>query len=521
MRHTKDNKNFYKIDRTKMTTTKKVVLTIISIIILIFQLFLYYLIFVESKNISWFTAIVRIIGVIIVITLFNNSTMCSTYKLIWSSIVLFFSFAGPLLYLLFGNQRSLPKSKSKKVNNYLTLQVYKNDNLDKLKETDIKGYKYVKLLQSSLEMPVYTNVSVDFYDEIDKKHQRLLEDLKSAQKFIYIEMFIISSGKMLDSIIEILEIKAKENVEIKILYDDVGSKVTLNKSSFERMKMIPNIEIERYEPLGFSINPAVNFRDHRKIVIIDGKIGYVGGDNLADEYANWITKYGTWRDNALRIEGEAVNSLVIMFSETWYMSSRTFIDTKSHFSFDNKFQNNSFVYPYCDGPTNNSNPAYELYESLAMNAEKYLYISTPYIAIDDEFINSIINACKSGVDVRILVPGIPDKKLVYKITQSFYGDILKNGGKIYEYSKGFNHAKNYITDDKYAVCGTINVDYRSLYLHFENAILLINDKSIIEMKENFLKDISESKEVTYEQWNKRSIFTRLLQFVLKVFSSLI
>ena len=515
-----DRKKLRSTERNKMPLYKKILLTIISIFILLIQLGFYYFVFIESKNITWITICVRIVGIIIVIYLFSNQTMCSTYKLIWSIIVLLFQYAGPLLYLLFGNQRSLSKRKSRIVKNYLDSNKLEDNFIDNLKEEDEKGYKFVKLVNFSTKMPVYKNTNVEFYSNIEEKFYNVLKDIKEAQKYIFIEMFILSTGKMLDMLIDALEEKGKEGIEIKLLYDDVGSKFPLRSQSLKRLKAISNIEVETYEPLGFSINPAVNFRDHRKIIIIDGKIGYVGGDNIGDEYANWIKKYGLWRDNAIKLSGEAVNSLVLMFSETWYMSSRKMLTVQDYYYEGESKNTENYVYPYSDGPANNCNPAYDLYSSMAMNSEKYLYISTPYISINSEFIDNIVSACKSGVDVRILVPGVPDKKLVYKTTQSFYGEILKAGGKIYEYTPGFNHAKNYICDDKYAIVGTINMDYRSLYLHFENAVLLINDKNIITMKENFLKDLEESKEITYENWSKRSIFAKVLQMILKVFSAL-
>lgn len=510
----------YKRELSKMSTFKKILLTLVSALILLLQLGVYYLIFVKSKEITIVTVIVRVIGVLIVFNMLNNKNMCSTYKIIWSSIVLFFSYSGPIAYLIFGNQRSMPKRKSRKVSEFLVKNIKNNDCIEELKEVDLQGYKYTKLLNSSLHLPCYKNVKTEFYSDIEKKFYRLLEDIGNAKEYIFIESFILSTGKMLDMLIDALEAKGKENIEIKVLYDDVGSIFPLRSQTLKRLKNIPNIEVETYEPLGIVLNPAINYRDHRKIAIIDGKIGYVGGDNFGDEYANWIKKYGVWRDNCLRIEGEAVNSLVYMFSETWYMSTKTMLDINKHIAEHEKYSNDSFIYPYCDGPVNNCNPAYDLYSSIAMNAEKYLYISTPYMAINEEFIDNILDACKSGVDVRIMVPGIPDKKLVYKLTQSFYGEILKAGGKIYEYSPGFNHAKNYISDDKYGVIGTINMDYRSLYLHFENAVLLINDENIIKMKENFLEDLNKCKEVTFEDWNKRSIFVKGLEFVLRMFAAL-
>ena len=351
-------------------------------------------------------------------------------------------------------------------------------------------------------------------------YQDMIEDIKNAKKYIFIEYFIISSGILLNSLIDVLEKKGKEGVEIRICYDDFGSKLGLKNKDLNRIKLIPNLEIVKFAPLGLTINISANYRDHRKTVIIDGKIAYVGGDNLADEYANYKTRFGYWRDNAIRIEGEAVNNCLFSFAESWYLSTKKILDINEYKVIHKVEDSNNIVMPFGDGPTDRRNPAYDLYTSIADNAQNYLYISTPYLIIDPEFIDHICNACRSGVDVKVLIPGIPDKKTVYYLTQSHFGEILRAGGKIYKYSPGFNHAKNYICDDKYAVIGSINVDYRSLYLHFENGVYLSHDEEIIKMKEDFLNAISQSEEIDYNKWKNRPLLLKITQFILKLFSPL-
>lgn len=513
-------------ERQTKSLLMKIVLTLISLLIIGLEVFLYFYLINMVKNYNFIVVFMRIVGLICVASMFTNN-LCSSYKLVWTIIILVFSFVGPVLYILLGNQRTFPKRKVKKINKYLSNYTYDNGLIEELKQKDDVGYKHVKLMNTIEECILYRIENVRFYPTIEEKFEDVITDIKNAERYIFMEYFIISSGKNLDEIIEALEeASRKRNIEIKILYDDIGSKITFNNDSIKRLKQIPNLTIKKYEPLGFNFNPAVNFRDHRKIMIIDGKIGYIGGDNIGDEYTNVINKYGKWRDNAIKIEGEAIRSLLFLFSQTWYMSSKEVIDIAQYegVNYNNLQKNDNekgYILPYGDGPVDENNCAYDLYLSLINNSKKYLYISTPYFVIDKEFVDNICLAAKSGIDVRILLPGIPDKKIVYRLTKSNYGKLLKAGVKIYEYTPGFNHAKNFISDDKYGVVGTINVDYRSLYLHFENGALIIDDEVVNKMKNNFLDDLNDSHEVTLEEYNKRPKIIRLLEFILRVISPIL
>lgn len=512
-------KEHQKSERARRSIFQKIAIAIVSVIILAFQIMLYYFLMIDVRAVPIINFIVRIIGLLCVISLFSIN-MCSSYKLIWSIIILVFPFAGTLFYILLGNQRSFPKRKYRKIHKYLDPYLPKNDYLQFYKNMDPVGYKHAKIIEKATKFPSYSNTKVTFFNEISTKYQEMLEDMKHAEKYIFMEYFIISSGTMLDEIIEVLQEKGAQGVEIKICYDTIGTKNTLKRRDIKRLMAIPNLKISKYEPLGITFNPAVNYRDHRKMTIIDGKIAYIGGDNIADEYINVKKRFGYWRDNAVKLRGDAVETCVYLFAETWYMSTKETIHIFDYVSKYSVPETNNLVTPYGDGPTDPNNPAYDLYCSLAANAKDYLYISTPYLIIDDEFINNLVLAAKSGVDVRILVPGIPDKKIIYSITSGHFGELLRAGVKIYSYKPGFTHAKNYICDDKYATVGTINVDYRSLYLHFENGVLLMNDPSIQEIKHDFLMALDQSEEITYEAWCKRSWFKKVWQLLLKVFSPL-
>jgi cardiolipin synthase len=271
--------------------------------------------------------------------------------------------------------------------------------------------------------------------------------------------------------------------------------------------------------VGAIINPRINYRDHRKIVVIDGTIGYIGGDNLADEYIGRLVKYGKWRDNAMRLCGDAVYSLQLVFAESWFLACGEKIELKPFVS--NKGESDGFVMPFGDGPTNPYNPAHTLFESLVSSASKYLYISTPYFIVDNAFINLLCNSARSGVDVRLLVPHKPDKKIIFAITRGHYGELLKAGVKIYEYTPGFNHAKNFIVDDKYAFIGTVNCDYRSLMLHFENGAYLAHNSQIVEMRKDFLSAVEKSEIITLEKWKNRPLLTKITEVALSFLAPLL
>lgn len=507
-------------ERKTKSILQKIIFIIISIVALLIQLELLYFVLFESSKIRWLYALIVIMGIVCVIYLFDNK-MNSSYKLIWTILILVFPFTGTMLFLLFGNGKTFPKRKSREIENTLKESYnFDSNKIEEVKSIDNIAYKHLKILNHGCSLPICTNTKVLFYSDISKKHLNMLEDLRNAKKYIFIEFFIMNNGVLFEQLLDVLYLKAKEGIEIKICYDDVGSKIGLKKSSFDKIRIFDNVTISKFASVGYKFDVTVNYRNHRKCVIIDGEIAYFGGDNLADEYANYKEKYGIWRDNAVKIEGEGVRNNILIFAQTWYLSTSEALDIKKYES-NHTIETNNIVTPFGDGPTGKFNPACDLYTSITNNAKNYLYISTPYLIIDNEFINHLCNASISGVDVRILMPGVPDKKLIYLMSESHFGKLLKSGVKIYRYTPGFNHAKNYISDDLYAVVGSINIDYRSLYLHFENGVYIYNDEEILKMKTNFLNDLKVSEEITYESWAKRKWYKKIIAFILKMFAPLV
>lgn len=509
-------------ERMSVPIWKKIIAVFISFFILALQIFIIYALFNVDFLIidtAWIYYLTVGIGIIYVLYILSKP-MSSSYKLTWSILILIFPVFFCSLYSLNSTSRRLSKRKRNKIKNGIKA-IPINDNKYEL---TLESYEYtnlVNVIQASEYVPVLKNCKYTFFPEISKKFEDLLYETRNAKKFILIETFILSSGKLMDMLYPILEQKGKEGVKIRILYDDIGSRGRVNRKLIKKLLQIDNCIINNYQPLGLNLNFLVNYRDHRKIYIIDGKIAYCGGDNLADEYVHFKERFGYWRDNCGKFQGKIVKSFLNMFAEMWYTSTKQildkeFFDVKDDIFLDNK----GYMIAFGDGPSNNANPAYDLFQSMICSATKYVYISTPYFIIDDVMISTIALKAKSGVDVCILTPKIPDKKSVFYMSRENYRDILKAGGRVYEYTPGFNHAKNIIVDDKKAFIGTINMDYRSLFLHYECGALILDDPEIIKMKQDFEQAILQSEEVSYAKWKKRPWYQRLSAFILNLFAPL-
>lgn len=498
---------------------KRVIAVVVSLMVLAIQIAFWVMVF-AFREVWYARYIIAFIGLIVVLRMYSRDTN-EGIKLSWTIVILVMPFAGPLLYYFFGNGRNLPRKKEKRVTEYLSGKVPTTNAVESLSLSDERGAMLARSLRAHSGYPLYAAEKLTYYSDISKKHAQLLEDLEGAREYIYIEFFIISDGEVLESVLDVLERKGRAGVKIKFMYDDIGSKKALSKKTKRRIASIDNCCLCVYEPATITINPRMNYRDHRKIVVVDGKIGYVGGDNLADEYVNRKVRFGHWRDNAMRLTGSAVRSLEMIFAETWYLSCGEFIEFSPQNDNAEGACDGGFVMPFGDGPVNRQNPSYKLFESLMASAQKTLYISTPYLIIDNSFINMLKLAARSGVDVRLLVPHIPDKKLIFKMTRGHYGKVLKSGVRVYEYTPGFNHAKNVIVDGKYAFIGTVNCDYRSMLLHYECGALVMHDDVIAEMQDDFSDALSSSHEITYEEWRNRPLHARMVEVLLSLFAPML
>ena len=371
--------------------------------------------------------------------------------------------------------------------------------------------------------PAYTDTGVTYYTLGDELFPALLADLEKAKHYIFLEYFIIAEGTMLDKLLDVLARKASEGVDVRIIYDDIGCEAATPLS------FVARAEKQGIRTLGFNriipfLSIVMNHRDHRKYTVIDGRIVYTGGINIADEYINEKVRFGHWKDTGLRLEGEAVHSFVYMFLNLWNAFRPTETDY-SPFLPDTAAPSGesapAAVIPYSDSPLDDENVGETVYLEILAQAERYVYIFTPYLIIDSELQSALCTAAKRGVDVRIVTPGIPDKKAAYRLTRSYYPPLMKAGVKIYEYTPGFLHAKSFVCDDKLAVVGTINMDYRSLYLHFECGTLFYGGEAVTALKDDCLKTIQQSREVVCQNKKRPPRFWQgLIDAILRTFSPL-
>ena len=321
-------------------------------------------------------------------------------------------------------------------------------------------------------------------------------------------------------ILNVLKDRAAHGVEVRIFYDDVGSIGFINHDFRKRMEE-NDIACRVFNPIIPVLSVFMNNRDHRKITVIDGKVGFTGGYNLANEYFNITHPYGHWKDTGIRLEGDAVKSLTVMFLEMWNAVKKTDQDYQKYLpETDYQAKQDGFIQPYADSPLDDEHVGESVYMNLIAHAKKEIYFTTPYLIITDEMNRALGLAAKRGGDVRIITPGIPDKKLIYKVTRSYYAGLVRQGVRIYEYTPGFIHAKQCVCDGEAATCGTINMDYRSLYLHFENGAFLYNCDAVKEMRKDFEHIFAESTEVTEKYKSGRSAVLRGTQCLLRLFAPL-
>lgn len=500
---------------------KRIIIFIISFILAVIQLGLIVLLIDVSWNLTisnyvpYIYLIVQLCGLSVILYIINKP-ISDGYKITWIVLIAFLPLPSILLYNINSYTRRASKRRVKKIKSTIHFNESKSY-LPSLKLEDTTGSKIASTLSFNNNFPVYHQSKFIYFNNIDSKFNDMLEEIKKAKKFIYIETFIVTPGYLVENLITALEQKGKEGIEIRFLYDDVGS-IKLSKKIVKRLTQIPNLKINNFQPLSWKINLLANYRDHRKITIIDGDVAYCGGDNLADEYINKKERFGYWRDSCGKYIGEAVQTFTLLFCEMWQLACNERIEApKIEHS---TFQTKSYIIPFGDGPMNNADCAYDLFQALINNAKEYIYISTPYFIIDKKMINSITLAAKSGVKVVLLMPGIPDKKTTYYMSRAHYKELLHADVQIYEYSPGFNHAKEIIVDGEYAFVGTINMDYRSLFLHYECGALIINDDEIIKMNESFNEAVKSSKGVSLDSWKKRPWYQKVIGYLLNLFAPL-
>lgn len=469
-------------------------------------------------------AIIKLLAIFLAIYIANKDIK-PYFKLSWIVLILFLPFFGCTCYFLFGRSdlTRLVKKRMENTFNGMNQYLVRNSKLeDDLYQRDVYAAKQSSYITNWAPYPAYYEKDTEYFSCGEEFFGQFLEDLKSAQNFIFLEYFIIAPGKMLNSILDILEQKVKEGVDVRFIYDDFGSLNYVPRKYYKELSK-RGISCVRFNPFRPVLSVIMNNRDHRKICVIDGKIAYNGGLNLADEYINEEQRFGYWKDTAIRMTGNCVWSFTVMFLGMWSYITKT---TEDYLKFqvmeeEPVGENLGIIQPYGDSPLDKEDVGEIVYLNLISHAKKYVYIFTPYLILGSEMQECLMNAAKAGVDVRIVVPGIPDKKLVYWITESNFAPLIKAGVKIYKYKPGFIHAKCFVVDDEYATVGTINLDYRSLYLHFECGTFMYKTKVVMDVKKDAMETFKKSDLVSYEDTRERSFIGRVFLMILNLFSPLL
>lgn len=494
-------------------------IVLISVILQIMTIFV--LSGILEEYASWAYLLIEVISIAVVFVLVNDS---SSFNSFWIVIILVMPVFGYCLYFMWGRKHKnwAFYKKYKQISD--KGRSYKRQDPEILSELTEMHPNKVQVSRYLVNegFPLYKNTSVRYYEVGEKHFEALFEDLEKAKKFIFMEYFIVSDGQIWERLKEVLARKAEEHVEVRLLLDDFGVLfMDGDKIRHDLAKL--GIRVSIFAPVVKDVSYLTfNYRNHQKITIIDGNVGYTGGVNLADEYANIIERFGHWKDTAIRLEGDGVWGLTEIFLEMWELSKdKEFLDYDRYrptISVDVP----GYVQPVADGPANNpDNPIEEMYTHLITKARDYIYFTTPYLVLDNRMVDDLCRAARSGVDVRIITPRHYDKWYVYMVNISNYGRLMENGIRIYEYVPGFIHAKNIISDDECGVCGTINMDYRSFYLHYECGVLMTEVPAVMEMKEDFLNTMRVSERVSLDEWRRRPLWQKCIQSILRIFSPLL
>ena len=473
-----------------------------------------------SATISFLSATLSILITLYLVGKEDNPS----YRIAWIIVVMATPLMGGILYLLLGNKHPT-KRMARKLRapreHLLSLCPQDAPDISALSLADPRAAGRSQYLTNMGSYPVTQNTTVKYYPLGEETFAAMLSDLKSAKHFIFMEYFIINGGFMWDAILEILKEKAAQGVEVRLMYDDLGSLFYL-PNDFCRTMESYGIHCLRFNPLVPFLSLVMNNRDHRKIMIIDGHTAFTGGINLSDEYINRTHPFGHWKDTCVCLHGQSVWGFTLMFLEMWHAFYKTDEDIdcfRPNAHHPAPFETDGFVQVVGDSPLDDEPVCENLYIDILNQAQNYVYIFTPYLIIDDAMFSGLTAAARRGVDVRIVTPGVPDKKMVFRLTRSYYAPLIRAGVRIYEYTPGFLHAKSIIADDSYGVVGTINLDYRSLFLHFECAAYLYQCAALTDLKQDALNTMAQSREVTLPDCNK-SILGTLIDAILRMFAPL-
>lgn len=477
-----------------------------------------------STRFTFFYVIMVILSIIMAIHVINRDSDSSS-KLLWVALILAVPIFGGLIYLLFGN-RKIPKAlMAQDRQAYSDYKKYAMQNIQTLEQTNGEDHildRMISMAWSNGYFPVYENCKTKYFDTGEIMFESIKKDLKEAKNYIFFETFILDQGHMWDTILNILLQKVEEGVDVRLIYDDFGTITHLEKD-YEKYLTERGIKTYTFNKIRPQLAVQMNNRDHRKMIIIDGLKAYTGGINIADEYINTKERFGYWKDMGIRIEGKGVEMFTIAFLQIWnYQSNEntqydSFLLPEKDYE---KIKGQGYIIPFSDSPTDDNNTGKNMHLNMLNMANDLFWITTPYLILDTEMVNALTLAVNNGVDVRIVVPGIPDKKLVYEVTKSNYELLIKKGVKIYEYTPGFIHGKVCLSDQESALVGTVNMDFRSYYINYECGIWLYKTSCIPNIKHDLEQIFEQSHLVTLKECQETNPIVRNFRNILRIFSPL-
>lgn len=465
--------------------------------------------------------LVFLVGIIIYLL---NSSIDPTAKITWLVLIILMPISGTLLLLYTQNNVGFRTLKKRSEDTIAQTKEYAQQDkevLDSLNKCDKGAASLAKYISQYGGYPTYDKTAVTYFPLGENKWEEMLIQLESAEQFIFMEYFIVAEGEMWGKVLEILARKAQQGVEVRFMYDGTCEFSTLPHDYPKRLEKL-GIQCKMFAPVTPFVSTHYNYRDHRKVLVIDGKTAFTGGVNLADEYINKTQKYGHWKDTAIMLKGNAVKNFTLMFLQMWNITEKD-CDYEKYLNVPILPEENAkgFAAPYGDSPLDSNKTGERVYMDILNRSCEYVHIMSPYLILDGEIETALKFAAERGVDVQIILPGIPDKKAPYALAKTHYTSLIDSGVKIYEYTPGFVHAKVFVSDSREAVVGTINLDYRSLYHHFECAAYLYGTQCIPEIEEDFQETLKKCKEVTYETVRQEKWTVKLTGWLMKVIAPLL
>ncbi len=504
----------------KIKTYPPTRILVAALFILLEAALVFTVLYTMTQYAIWVYATMQILSVVIVAVILNRRGNPS-YKITWIIFILTIPPMGGIIYLLWGGGRNLRAMKKRMYKERQATQRFLEQDggtVNRLQYYDNQHARQSRFLRQESGFPVWDNTQVEYLSPGEVFLPRLLEELLHAQRYIFLEFFILAEGQMWDSIYNVLRQRAAHGVEVRVLFDDFGSMLRQGKG-FVKQLQANGIQVSVFNPIRPPLDLFLNNRNHRKIVVIDGTVAFTGGINIGDEYINQVTRHGYWMDCAALFRGQGATAFAMMFCQMWNcINPRNRLEPQNYLADCSAYFGEGFVQPFADDPLDQQNPGEGLYMQMLCSAKRYVYITSPYLVLDNNMVQLLCATAKAGIDVRIMTPKHWDKWYVHPVTQYYYAELLQAGVRIFEFTPGFMHAKLFVSDDRVATVGTVNMDYRSFYFHFECGAWMCGTKAVGDIRDHFLRMQEDAEEILPAKWSRRPLRKKAQQFILHLFA---